>query len=125
MELKNQKSRYKRLCNWFTTKQKENKPSNSLHEIEEDESYEYGGNLSLQSMECDSCISTNKLSIFVGTWNVAGRSPVGSLAVDLDEWLNLKSSADIYVLGYVSRDCPIEDLNSNRSRESISCNKLE
>jgi phosphatidylinositol-bisphosphatase len=40
-------------------------------------------------------------SIFVGTWNVAGRSPVGSLAVDLDEWLNLKSSADIYVLGYV------------------------
>lgn len=40
--------------------------------------------------------------IFVGTWNVAGRSPVGSLAVDLDEWLNLKNSADIYVLGYVS-----------------------
>lgn len=37
--------------------------------------------------------------IFVGTWNVAGRSPVGSLAVDLDEWLNLKDSADIYVLG--------------------------
>lgn len=39
--------------------------------------------------------------IFVGTWNVAGRSPVGSLAVDLDEWLNLKNAADIYVLGYV------------------------
>ncbi|PNX74856.1 type I inositol 145-trisphosphate 5-phosphatase CVP2-like protein [Trifolium pratense] len=76
-------------------------------------------------MEFDSCISTNKLRIFVGTWNVAGRSPVGSLDVDLDEWLNLKSSADIYVLGYVSRDCTIEDLNSNRSRESISCNKLE
>ncbi|CAJ2665569.1 unnamed protein product [Trifolium pratense] len=100
MELKNQKSRYKRLCNWFTNKQKENKPSNSLHEIEEDESYEYGGNVSLQSMEFDSCISTNKLRIFVGTWNVAGRSPVGSLDVDLDEWLNLKSSADIYVLGF-------------------------
>lgn len=39
--------------------------------------------------------------IFVGTWNVAGRSPIGSLAVDLDEWLNLKDAADIYVLGYV------------------------
>lgn len=39
--------------------------------------------------------------IFVGTWNVAGRSPVGSLAVDLDEWLNLKNAADIYVLGCV------------------------
>ncbi|MCH87712.1 type I inositol 145-trisphosphate 5-phosphatase CVP2-like [Trifolium medium] len=98
-------------------------------------------------MEFDSCISTNKLRIFVGTWNVAGRSPVGSLAVDLDEWLNLKSSADIYVLGFglvvrnmssmhevlgsilianiVSRDCTFEDLNSNRSRGSISSNKLE
>lgn len=38
--------------------------------------------------------------VFVGTWNVAGRSPVGSLAVDLDEWLNLRdAAADIYVLG--------------------------
>lgn len=103
MELKNQKSRYKRLSNWFTTKQKENKPSLSLYEIEdivEDESDEYEGNLSFQSLEFDSCISTNKLRIFVGTWNVAGRSPVGSLAVDLDEWLNLKNSADIYVLGF-------------------------
>lgn len=35
----------------------------------------------------------------MGTWNVAGRSPVGSLAVDVDEWLNLKDAADIYVLG--------------------------
>lgn len=39
--------------------------------------------------------------VFVGTWNVAGRSPIGSLAVDLDEWLNLKDAADMYVLGYV------------------------
>lgn len=39
--------------------------------------------------------------IFVGTWNVAGRSPVGSLAVDLEDWLNLKDAADLYVLGYV------------------------
>lgn len=37
----------------------------------------------------------------MGTWNVAGRSPIGSLAVDLDEWLNLKDAADMYVLGYV------------------------
>ncbi|KAK4393051.1 Type IV inositol polyphosphate 5-phosphatase 3 [Sesamum angolense] len=41
----------------------------------------------------------NELRIFVGTWNVAGRSPVGSLDVDLDEWLNLRDAADIYVLG--------------------------
>lgn len=39
----------------------------------------------------------------MGTWNVAGRSPVGSLAVDLDEWLNLKEDADIYVLGYATK----------------------
>lgn len=40
----------------------------------------------------------------MGTWNVAGRSPVGSLAVDLDEWLNLREDAvDIYVLGYVCK----------------------
>lgn len=38
----------------------------------------------------------------MGTWNVAGRSPVGSLAVHLDEWLNIRNDAvDIYVLGYV------------------------
>ena len=41
------------------------------------------------------------LRIFVGTWNVAGRSPVGSLAVDLEEWLNPQDAADMYVLGYV------------------------
>ncbi|KAL0377491.1 UNVERIFIED_CONTAM: Type I inositol polyphosphate 5-phosphatase 8 [Sesamum radiatum] len=45
-------------------------------------------------------ISTHwNFRIFVGTWNVAGRSPVGSLDVDLDEWLNLRDAADIYVLG--------------------------
>lgn len=49
---------------------------------------------------CDKYLSAH-FRIFVGTWNVAGRSPVGSLAVDLDEWLNLKDAADMYVLGYV------------------------
>lgn len=32
---------------------------------------------------------------------MGGKSPVGSLAADLDEWLNLKNSVDIYVLGWV------------------------
>ncbi|KAB5516280.1 hypothetical protein DKX38_026928 [Salix brachista] len=35
-------------------------------------------------------------SIFVGAWNVAGRSPFGSLAVDVSEWLNLKDAADMF-----------------------------
>ncbi|KAJ1380078.1 Inositol polyphosphate-related phosphatase [Sesbania bispinosa] len=113
MEIENQRSRYRKLRNWFTTKQKQNKPSYSLYEIEdgaEDESDEFGGDLSLQSLEFDPCISTNKLRIFVGTWNVAGRSPVGSLAVDLDEWLNLKNAADIYVLGF-QEIVPLKTLN--------------
>ncbi|WVZ14239.1 hypothetical protein V8G54_011805 [Vigna mungo] len=109
MEVENQKARkyHHRLRNWFNSKQKEeDRPSSfSLNEIQgsygaEDESDDYEGNLSLRSLELDPCISTNELRIFVGTWNVAGRSPVGSLAVDLDEWLNLKNAADIYVLGF-------------------------
>ncbi|KAK9107917.1 hypothetical protein Syun_023928 [Stephania yunnanensis] len=50
--------------------------------------------------ESGSCIQNNEFRVFVGTWNVAGRSPLGSLDVDLDDWLNLKDSADIYVLGF-------------------------
>ncbi|KAH6759555.1 hypothetical protein C2S52_022925 [Perilla frutescens var. hirtella] len=53
------------------------------------------------SLETDPCAANDELRVFVGTWNVAGRSPVGSLAVHLDEWLNLRDDAvDIYVLGF-------------------------
>lgn len=64
----------------------------------EDEEDLFG--LSAQTMEMDACVPRNELRIFVGTWNVAGRSPVGSLAEDLDDWLNLRDAADIYVLGF-------------------------
>ncbi|WVY99102.1 hypothetical protein V8G54_031253 [Vigna mungo] len=37
-------------------------------------------------------------SIFVATWNVAGRSPPNTL--NLDDWLHSSSPADIYVLGF-------------------------
>lgn len=40
--------------------------------------------------------------IFVGTWNVVGKLLVGSLIADLEEWLNLKGSVDIYVFGWVN-----------------------
>lgn len=36
-------------------------------------------------------------SIFVATWNVAGRSPPSNLS--LDDWLHSSPPADIYVLG--------------------------
>lgn len=37
-------------------------------------------------------------SVFVATWNVAGRSPPSNLS--LDDWLHASPPADIYVLGY-------------------------
>ncbi|XP_042497844.1 type I inositol polyphosphate 5-phosphatase 4-like [Macadamia integrifolia] len=53
-----------------------------------------------RSMDISSCIRTNEFRVFVGTWNVAGRSPGESLVVDLDDWLNLKEAPDIYVIGF-------------------------
>ncbi|KAF2308655.1 hypothetical protein GH714_011869 [Hevea brasiliensis] len=97
-----QKSKTKTFRGWFTRKKKREEAHDQLNEIS-DESEDEVDNLDDvfdQSSEIDPCTSTNELRIFVGTWNVAGRSPVGSLAVDLDEWLNLKDAADMYVLGF-------------------------
>ncbi|KAJ7970921.1 Type I inositol polyphosphate 5-phosphatase [Quillaja saponaria] len=104
MEVENQKSRTGRFRNWFTRKhdQRDN-PSHNLDgdgDGDGDEGDYYMDDLYVQSFEIDPCILTNELRIFVGTWNVAGRYPVGSLAVDLDEWLNLKEEADMYILGF-------------------------
>ncbi|EFH68550.1 type I inositol-1,4,5-trisphosphate 5-phosphatase CVP2 [Arabidopsis lyrata subsp. lyrata] len=43
-------------------------------------------------------IDVQNYSIFVATWNVAGRSPPSDL--NLDEWLHSSAPADIYVLGF-------------------------
>ncbi|KAI4351541.1 hypothetical protein L6164_005899 [Bauhinia variegata] len=111
MDLKNQNPRsHQRFSKRYSRNHKGEKPSNSWSEISdaiEDES----SNDSEGSVEIDPCILNNELSIFVGTWNVAGRSPVGSLAVDLDDWLNLKNTAaDIYVLGF-QEIVPLKALN--------------
>ncbi|KAL3526469.1 hypothetical protein ACH5RR_011125 [Cinchona calisaya] len=100
MAYKNESPRRKRFRRWFTRKKKKADPFDlgELPDVDEDDD-----NIGGWSMEMDPCISTNELRVFVGTWNVAGRSPVDSLAVDLDEWLNLKETghtADIYVLGF-------------------------
>ncbi|KAK4272052.1 hypothetical protein QN277_020653 [Acacia crassicarpa] len=104
MDVENQKPTYASFHKCFPMKHKEfDKPSYSLNGIEdgaEDESDYSGGDLSLRSMDFDPCIATNELKISVGSWNVAGRTPIGSLEVDLEEWLNLKNDADIYVLGF-------------------------
>ncbi|XP_010542783.1 PREDICTED: type IV inositol polyphosphate 5-phosphatase 7-like [Tarenaya hassleriana] len=43
-------------------------------------------------------IDVQNYSIFVATWNVAGRSPPADL--NLDDWLLSSAPADIYVLGF-------------------------
>ncbi|XWS13677.1 hypothetical protein CRYUN_Cryun36dG0058900 [Craigia yunnanensis] len=43
-------------------------------------------------------IDVQNYSIFVATWNVAGRSPPSNL--NLDDWLHASPPADIYVLGF-------------------------
>ncbi|GKC66911.1 type I inositol polyphosphate 5-phosphatase 4-like protein [Tanacetum coccineum] len=50
---------------------------------ESGDEYEENEDDSFMSLEMDPCMMTNELRIFVATWNVAGRSPVGSLAFDL------------------------------------------
>ncbi|EPS63744.1 hypothetical protein M569_11040 [Genlisea aurea] len=40
---------------------------------------------------------THNFKVFVGTWNVAGKSPPPYL--NLEDWLHNSSPADIYVLG--------------------------
>ncbi|XP_021808767.1 type I inositol polyphosphate 5-phosphatase 1-like [Prunus avium] len=93
----------RRFRKWFKGNHKRADPYqlSQVSDGGEDESEDYLDDILFQSMEMDPCTSTNELRVFVGTWNVAGRSPIGSLAVDLDEWLNLKDAADMYVLGYV------------------------
>ncbi|XP_017232587.1 type IV inositol polyphosphate 5-phosphatase 7 isoform X1 [Daucus carota subsp. sativus] len=88
------RKKYKRsdLCN-------SKEPSGELEDKYKDED-DCTDDLHDTSSEEESCTSSDMLRVFVGTWNVAGRSPVDSLAVDLDEWLNLKEAADLYVLGF-------------------------
>ncbi|KAL0332015.1 UNVERIFIED_CONTAM: Type I inositol polyphosphate 5-phosphatase 8 [Sesamum calycinum] len=96
MERKRRSWRGRRIHRWFLRKQKRADPF-QLTEISDGGEGE--DDFSSPSPGVNPCIANNELRIFVGTWNVAGRSPVGSLDVDLDEWLNLRDAADIYVLG--------------------------
>ncbi|XP_021297781.1 type IV inositol polyphosphate 5-phosphatase 6-like isoform X2 [Herrania umbratica] len=102
MDDKNPKSSSGRFRKWFTRKHKQPDPYylDELSDGGEDEADDFMEDVYVSSFEMDPCTSTNELRIFVGTWNVAGRSPVGSLAVDLDEWLKPQDGADIYVLGF-------------------------
>lgn len=39
------------------------------------------------------------IRVFAGTWNVAGQIPSDDL--DIEEWLDIRQPADIYVIGQV------------------------
>ncbi|KAG6396001.1 hypothetical protein SASPL_142135 [Salvia splendens] len=84
---------------FFSPTWKESVEAGSLKDGGEDEE-DSTDNSAVYSTETDPCAANDELRVFVGTWNVAGRSPVGSLVVHLDEWLNIRNDAvDIYVLG--------------------------
>ncbi|XP_022157672.1 type IV inositol polyphosphate 5-phosphatase 6-like isoform X2 [Momordica charantia] len=105
MESERHNSKSSRLRKyWFTaTRHKTPHPCCPNNEISDGDDYESGNfleNVLSRSVDMGPCKLANELRIFVGTWNVAGRSPIGSLAVDLDDWLNLKDAADLYVLGF-------------------------
>ncbi|XP_030530871.2 type IV inositol polyphosphate 5-phosphatase 6-like [Rhodamnia argentea] len=102
----------KGLLKWFLWKHKRDAQfrSGELSDDTDCEDEEDLFELSAQAMEVDACVPRNELRIFVGTWNVAGKSPVGSLAEDLDDWLNLKDAADVYVLGF-QEIVPLKPMN--------------
>ncbi|KAG2714412.1 hypothetical protein I3760_03G025700 [Carya illinoinensis] len=128
MDTGNRKSRARRIGTWLQRKYKRADPFH-LSEVSdggEDESDDYLDDVLVRSTQMDPCISTNELRIFVGTWNVAGKSPIGSLAVDLDEWLNLKDTADMYVLGF-QEIVPLKTRNvigAEDPTEAMNWNKL-
>ncbi|XP_011009044.1 PREDICTED: type I inositol 1,4,5-trisphosphate 5-phosphatase CVP2-like isoform X1 [Populus euphratica] len=99
MDIENRKSKTRRIREWFKRKNKR-ADAYQWNEVSDDSEDDNLHDDLVRSLEIDPCIFTNELRIFVGTWNVAGRSPVGSLAVDVNEWLNLKDAADMYVLGF-------------------------
>ncbi|XP_057762542.1 type IV inositol polyphosphate 5-phosphatase 7-like isoform X1 [Arachis stenosperma] len=57
-----------------------------------------GGRRGRMNLEQPRIIDVHNYSIFVATWNVAGRSPTSNLSID--DWLHASPAADIYVLGF-------------------------
>ncbi|XP_047337110.1 type I inositol polyphosphate 5-phosphatase 4-like [Impatiens glandulifera] len=90
---------------WFRKKRKHKKRSDPFYlglvtdGGEDHDNDEFVSN-SISSTANDPCPSINELKVFVGTWNLGGRSPSGCSATDIDEWLNLKDAADIYIIGF-------------------------
>ncbi|KAK6928251.1 Endonuclease/exonuclease/phosphatase [Dillenia turbinata] len=102
MDTENQNLRIRGFRAWFKRKHRRADPYRlpEIPDEDENEDDESLDDVFIRSMEAEPCMATNELRLFVGTWNVAGRPSVGNLAVDLDDWLNLRDAADVYVLGF-------------------------
>nr|DAD31091.1 TPA_asm: hypothetical protein HUJ06_009942 [Nelumbo nucifera] len=103
MDLRDRYAPPGKLRNWLKWKKKGESRFHTIKDSDcddDDDDSDYSDDSIVNSLEKGSCVQTTEFRVFVGTWNVAGRSPVGSLAVDLDDWLNLNDPADIYVLGF-------------------------
>lgn len=59
--------------------------------------------LMLMSSGYHEIITVLNCRIFVGTWNVGGRTPNNTL--NLEDFLQVEGSSDLYVLGYDELSC--------------------
>lgn len=136
MDNEKESLRSKIFRNWLKRKQKKADPYylGEVRDWGDDEEDNHESDVFTSPMGDEPCTPNAELRVFVGTWNVAGRSPVGSLAVDVDDWLNLKDAADIYVLGFqeivplkaknlIRAEDPTEAVNWNRLIRKILNNK--
>lgn len=136
MDNEKKKSRKRIFRNWFKRKHKKADPYylGEVADWGEDEGNNYETDVFTSPMEDEERVPNTELRVFVGTWNVAGRSPIGSLAVDVDEWLNLKDDADIYALGFqeivplkaknvIGAEDPTEAVNWNQLIRKILNNR--
>lgn len=48
--------------------------------------------------DCPKYLCTDELKLYVGTWNVGGKSP--SMDLDLEDWVQTSKPVDIYVFGF-------------------------
>ncbi|KAM3350465.1 hypothetical protein ACQJBY_022927 [Aegilops geniculata] len=95
-------SEYEEMCGWERQRYDQDRRMRGLGAQTTDSQMEgvpYGLNRRRKSETLRAqYIDVKELRVCVGTWNVAGKLPPKDL--DIQEWLDMKEPADIYVLGF-------------------------